>query len=179
MLRLRLILVAVSLTLAGCGDFVSETASVEDAPGDAEKAETLNAVLLTEDVVLDPEAAAIRSAQANLLMLTEYVNFLEQVKVETGEYPQTRSMRSAFNAMKDLAEPHGVTLPETPQTAEEDTRGRFAYRSDGTDYKLVAERTGDCFAVRDIDPARVDPKRASGPVDCYGYGFWTDGAVSW
>lgn len=51
------------------------------------------------------------------------------------------------------------------------------YRTDGTDYKLVAEDPHDCFAVSEGWAAMIDPTR---PVDggCT-YGFWTPGAADW
>ncbi|MEE9380268.1 MAG: hypothetical protein V3V03_02580 [Hyphomonadaceae bacterium] len=174
-------IMAAMLMLAGCG-IVTDDAPIEGGSIDTgeQLLDTASADTAPADPLsLTPQEFAARSAQANLLMLSDYVSFLESVKAETGTYPETRSMRSAYNAMKDLAEAASITLPETPETSEEETRARFAYRSDGTDYKLIAERSGDCFVVREIEPQRVDPKRASGPVDCYGYGFWTDGAETW
>ena len=57
--------------------------------------------------------------------------------------------------------------------------GRIVYRSDGTDYKVIAQRTGDCSVVRATDPDLIDPKRDYGPGDCIAYGYWTSGAESW
>ncbi len=171
---------SVCLLVSSCGLEAVEPDTGASLSEDIPQIETLQIADQPVLETLTPEETARRAAQSNLLMLNQYVTFLEQVKLDTGHYPETRkSMRSAFNAMKEQAQARDVTLPEKPVMMGEDSKARFAYRSDGTDYKLVAERTGDCFAVREIEPVRIDPKRASGPVDCYGYGFWTEGAVTW
>ena len=51
------------------------------------------------------------------------------------------------------------------------------YRSDGTDYKLVAPGSADCFAVSEGWPELIDPSRSKDGACAYGY--WTSGAANW
>lgn len=51
------------------------------------------------------------------------------------------------------------------------------YRSDGTDYKLVAESDDACFAVKEGWPGLIDPARTSDKGCAYGY--WSAGAARW
>lgn len=49
--------------------------------------------------------------------------------------------------------------------------GAYLYRSNGTDYKLIAHSgkyTEVCTTVKMSYPERIDPAR-----DCWGYGYWS------
>lgn len=133
---------------------------------------------------LSAEQQAATNAKINLTALKAYRDYAEQFKSDTGSYPPTkRSFRSAIGAFEDAAEAQlndgtRVTL-DLPEGAEMTKPGAIVYRSDGTDYKLIAQRTGDCSVVKTTRPKLIDPKRNYGPGDCVAYGYWTRGAEAW
>ena len=64
-------------------------------------------------------------------------------------------------------------LPKDPRN--NDVCGeQYIYKSDGADYKLLAYNPTDCSWVVTRYPNLADPVR-----DCWAYGYWTTGAVSW
>jgi len=166
--------VTALVLLAACG--AQTTAEIEPAELAALGAETIEAT--AEPAMLTPAEQAAENADANLAALTAYRARIEQVYTSTGAYPMTkRSFRSALNALnEDAGDDVELGLPEGIALKRD---GRIVYRSDGADYKLIAQRTGDCGVVRATSPGMIDPKRDYGPGDCIAYGYWTEGAADW
>ena len=99
----------------------------------------------------------------NYATLQSIKSQLEQRKQDTGSYPKA----AAF------VEPDTILQGKFPPATLGGASGRFLYISpEGTDYKLIAIGTGDCFFAKTARPELVDPARSYGLVDCYGYGFW-------
>jgi len=64
-------------------------------------------------------------------------------------------------------------LPRDPR--DHDICGeQYIYRSDGSDYKLLAHSPVDCEWVASRYSNLADPAR-----DCWAYGYWTPGAINW
>ncbi|TVM17297.1 hypothetical protein DPQ33_08915 [Oceanidesulfovibrio indonesiensis] len=63
-------------------------------------------------------------------------------------------------------------LPRDPRGNDNPTE-QYLYKSDGIDYKLLAHRAEDSFAVRQVLPSLADPRRE------LAYGIWTSGAAHW
>lgn len=175
--------------LSACGGGSEPNSETEANNQQSQAAQLIAATTETEAITVQPEQLSIEqqalsNAELNLIALTAYRNHAERVRAETGSYPVTkRSFRSAVGAFEDYAEAQsesennidlGLPTGETLSSA-----GRIVYRSDGTDYKLIAQRTGDCSVIRKNDPDLVDPKRDYGPGDCVAYGYWTQGAENW
>jgi hypothetical protein len=55
-----------------------------------------------------------------------------------------------------------------------DNTQQYIYNSNGADYKLISNYPEDCDSVKRMNPALIDPTR-----NCWVYGFWTKGAISW
>ncbi len=177
---------ATLLALAACGE--SEPASnLNDAAEVIPATNIIDEADAAEIGALEstsPRSQAETNADINLTALSAYRDHAEQFKTETGSYPLTkRSFRSALGAFQDAAEAVADEGEEVnlglPDGAEMKQPGRIVYRSDGTDYKLIAQRTGDCSIVKERDPSLIDPKRDYGPGDCIAYGYWTSGAETW
>ena len=66
-------------------------------------------------------------------------------------------------------------ISQLPQDPRNNTvcAEQYKYRSDGTDYKLIA-RPEQCSVVKSKYPNLIDPMR-----DCWAFGFWTSGAEGW
>lgn len=183
-----LLLMGGMVGLAACGggneSLSEESAAPEPMIEEASIAETPPVEIEAAPVEISAEQQAIANAQINLAALSAYRDHAEQFKQKTGSYPLTkRNFRSALGAFQDaenaLAEDGEAEVLELPEGAAMDKPGRIVYRSDGSDYKVIAQRTGDCSIVRGSNPELIDPKRDYGPGDCIAYGYWTDGAESW
>ena len=182
------ILIVVGLfVLAACGEAGQTPSDTESPKGGIAPTELAK---VPEPVVTEPpaptsaERQAAANAKRNVKALAAYRKFAEQFKTENGQYPPTkRNFRSAVGAFEDAAE--SITDDGTkvelglPEGATIRQPGRIVYRSDGTDFKLIAQRTGDCSVVRQTNPKLIDPKRDFGPGDCTAYGYWTSGAKTW
>ena len=172
--------------LAACGGGET-TSSADPEAGDGAAANLIEAPAPPEiepSLPTSPEQQAAANAVVNLEALAAYRDHAEQFKIDHGSYPATkRSFRSALGAFEDAAEAVAEDGAEVNLNLPEGTMmrqpGRIVYRSDGTDYKVIAQRTGDCSVVRATDPDLIDPKRDYGPGDCIAYGYWTSGAESW
>ena len=186
MMVIRTTFISVAfLGAAACGGGTNETAS---APETLAASIVENAPEITAEpeqpAPLSAEAQAIANAEINMTALAAYRDHVEQLKSDTGTYPVTKkSFRSALGVFEDVAKESANDGEELnldlPEGAEMTKPGRIVYRSDGEDYKLIAQRTGDCSVVRDQQPELIDPKRTYGPGDCIAYGYWTGGAENW
>ena len=183
------VLSAAACLVAACGENVStETETETEIPVTA-LADSMEDVA-DEEAAPDPaaplsaEQQAATNARINMAALKAYRDYAEQFKADTGAYPLTkRSFRSAIGAFEDAAEAElndgsRINL-DLPIGAKLTQPGAIVYRSNGTDYKLIAQRTGDCSVVKKTRPKLIDPKREYGPGDCVAYGYWTNGAETW
>ncbi|MBF0481012.1 MAG: hypothetical protein HQK81_03600 [Desulfovibrionaceae bacterium] len=106
---------------------------------------------------------------------------LEKYHEDHGGYPVSRGFDGLFTlwgeARSDwivgLAPKYISQLPRDPRN-NFDPANQYLYKSDGTDYKLIAHHPGDCDNAKIDNPALVDPVR-----DCFAYGIWTSGAEKW
>lgn len=186
-MKKKIWMVGAMLFVAACGggsDLDPEAAIVAEKVAPTELAEVSPPAIPEGPEPTSAEQQAAANAKINLVALEAYRVYAEQFKAENGSYPPTkRSFRSALGAFQDAAEAIAEDGTEVvlglPEGAEMDQPGRIVYRSDGTDFKLIAQRTGDCSVVRDSNPDLIDPKRDYGPGDCIGYGYWTSGAETW
>jgi len=182
MMKYTALLASAMMLLSACGsganEQADETTIAPDKFAGAEILETPAPKPATELVETSAEMQAQTNAEINLVALSAYKDFAEAFKMRNGSYPLTkRSFRSAVGAFEDAEKefavdgaPVNLNLPEGAKIAQP---GRIVYRSDGTDYKLIAQRTGDCSIVRSLQPELVDPKRSYGPGDCIADGYWT------
>lgn len=67
-------------------------------------------------------------------------------------------------------------IPNLPRDPLNHTNcdGQYIYRSNGTNYKLIAHNPENASAVIAKYPQLTDPSRSS-----YAYGYWTVGATNW
>ena len=92
-----------------------------------------------------------------------------------GSYPATPSggwlgMSREANYIPGLVPEFIGALPQNPTSV---TNAAYAYRSNGTDYKLISHIDNLCGEVRKARPEMVDPARI-----CWAYGYWTPGYES-
>jgi hypothetical protein len=114
--------------------------------------------------------------------LADLAAALEQHYNITGNYPETENgnWASVFHTstLPKTAWIPGLVpnyIPETPvdpQSGMEPTSPQYMYKSNGSGYKLVAHKTGDCDQLSKGDPAKADPKRSGGGV-CWAWGYFT------
>ncbi|MCX5515101.1 hypothetical protein C3941_12160 [Kaistia algarum] len=90
--------------------------------------------------------------ERNLVRLHRLQAAIDQIHAEGGAYPST--------------------LPPGPNAAS------LWYKSDGKDYKLLAEDADECYVVEMVAPDRVDPVRRK-DESCGAYGYWSAGAADW
>ena len=64
------------------------------------------------------------------------------------------------------------SLPRSPNNST-DCSNNYIYSSNSADYKLIWHQPEDCAGVKSKYPNLVDPAR-----DCWAYGFWSPGALS-
>lgn len=181
MARTHIVFLA-AFVVSACGG--SQSA---EAPADIEKATLVDiedAASPPDPAPLSAEQQATTNAEINLTALSAYHDYALAFKEDTGSYPATkRSFRLAVGAFEDAAEAQledGTRVKlDLPLGTEMTRAGGIVYRSNGTDFKLIAQRTGDCSVIKATKPELIDPKREYGPGDCIAYGYWTDGAETW
>jgi hypothetical protein len=76
-----------------------------------------------------------------------------------------------------LAPAYIAALPRDPRE-NDNPYNQFVYKSDGADYKLLSLVPEDCSYAIKRHPALSDPARNL-YNQCYAYGYWTPGAVTW
>lgn len=108
-----------------------------------------------------PSAPFVFGYERNIAILAGLHAAIEAAHNESGRYPD---QLPPFDPMLDLK-------------VDGDAAFMPWYRTDGSDYKLLAEDPHDCFAVSVGWPTLIDPNH---PVDggC-AYGYWTAGAAKW
>jgi type II secretory pathway pseudopilin PulG len=96
-----------------------------------------------------------------------------------GEYPRSVGFdglhtawgRASPDWIRGLVPRYLPRLPRDPRYSS-DPHFQYLYRSDGTDYKLIAH--GNCEPFNVSHPRMIDPNRS-----CFAVGFWTAGAQGW
>lgn len=85
--------------------------------------------------------------------------------------------KGSYPISKVMAGTSGTLGAKFPDASAGKFGGSYLYWSEtGTDYKVIAIGTGDCFMARELRGDLVDPVRSWGPMDCHAYGYWSDGA---
>ena len=97
--------------------------------------------------------------------------------IQNGSYPDTASAWRSTNTNPTDYVPgvvpsvvSGLPISSIGTTG---LTGAYIYRSNGTDYKLIAHTghyTTVCGSVKSRYPELIDPIR-----DCWGYGYWSPG----
>lgn len=175
-------LLFAALVVSACGGSPSDDAAVEIETATLVNIE--NTSPPPEPAPLSAEQQAATNAKINLDALNAYHAYALAFKEDTGSFPATkRNFRLAIGAFEDAAEAQledGTRVQlDLPLGTEMTRAGGIVYRSDGTDFKLIAQRTGDCSVIKATNPELIDPKRQYGPGDCIAYGYWTNGAETW
>lgn len=106
---------------------------------------------------------------------------LQKYHQKVGSYPvssQWSGMRSLWgpsteNWVPGLAPGYIPSLPRDPRR-NDNPEEQYIYRSDGTNYKLLAHKPGNCTIARALNPEFIDPVRG-----CDAMGIWTPGAQDW
>ncbi|MFD2642468.1 sulfatase-like hydrolase/transferase [Pseudomonas japonica] len=114
--------------------------------------------------------------------LTELKGALEAYYKVNGKYPLSQGfdgLHSTFG--KDTADyVAGLVpdfIPRLPLDPAQSTEPmpQYIYLSNGNDYKLIAHgHTRSCTYAKRLSPELVDPAR-----DCWGFGYWSEGARTW
>lgn len=100
---------------------------------------------------------------------------LAKYHVDHGKYPVSGGSFSTSNKWIPELVPHYLpSVPRDPRFLKMVQNKQYLYLSNGTDYKLIAHAPEDFGLVSKMNPALVDPRRAS-----YAYGIWTPGAKEW
>jgi hypothetical protein len=107
--------------------------------------------------------------EGNIAYLKAVDAAIRQYHQRSGRYPESDSFAAIAGLAKGLP---NLILPSAPQGGNAD---RLYYKSNGRDFKLMFNRSGDCFVARLKNPELIDSSRASGPVDCQDYGTWSPG----
>ena len=112
--------------------------------------------------------------------------------VDNGAYPNTsgnwQGINKEANYIPELTPTYLPSLPQSkmpdrpassqdaPQTVTA-YKAVYMYKSNGTDYKLIAHVDGLCSSVKAQRPNMIDATRTYS-AGCWAYGYWTPGAVS-
>jgi hypothetical protein len=112
---------------------------------------------------------------------------LERYRAEHGAYPASANNGREWNGIGWKGDPQNWIpdlvpkyLPRIPSDPRNTTipYAQYIYRSDGTNYKLIALSPEDCNAVITHRPKYSDPARNSGD-QCSAYGVWSKDAAAW
>ena len=130
-----------------------------------------------------------RARVATSLSDLKHINTaIQMYHADHGSYPTTsgawRGLQRDANYIPELVPKYMSALPQssaptpppgTPGTVPNSTGypAAYGYRSDGTDYKLMAHGDGLCPDVKKQQPALVSPFR-----DCWAYGYWSPGGAA-
>jgi SAM-dependent methyltransferase len=106
---------------------------------------------------------------------------LESFHQAEGRYPCTEGWdgihsnwgRSAADWIPGLVPRFLPELPRDPRPGSDPSQ-QYLYRSDGTDFKLIAHAPDDFVSVTTEHPDFADPTRPGGA-----YGLWSAGAAAW
>ncbi|MBM3111549.1 sulfatase-like hydrolase/transferase [Pseudomonas arcuscaelestis] len=114
--------------------------------------------------------------------LLQIKNALEEYHKVNGKYPVSKGFdglnsqwgKDSEEWISGLAPKYIPALPRDPALSTK-SMPQYMYRSDGSDYKLLAHgNTLTCKLVARLSPELLDPLR-----NCWGFGYWTDGARAW
>lgn len=113
--------------------------------------------------------------------LTWIRDALESLQKAEGRYPRNEGWdgihsnwgKSTADWIPGLVPRFLPELPRDPRLGSDPGR-QYLYRSDGTNFKLIAHQPDDYVSVTTQHPDLADPTRPG-----WAYGFWSAGAVTW
>jgi hypothetical protein len=194
---------ALDLCKADCDKRLSEATQAREeallaltAEKDAELAKLRDELAAAHDKLNQSEAKARKSRGelegiVNRLVPADYrtrVKDLQALQKALGKYqqkfgeyplsPQWGGLYSLWGPSSEdwvpgLAPGYIPVLPRDPRQSS-NPEEQYIYRSDGTEYKLLAHKPGDCQTAKVLNPELIDPVR-----DCDALGIWTPGARDW
>jgi hypothetical protein len=115
----------------------------------------------------------LAASDVNIAMLRELKDGLERHRAENRTFP----VASEWRAFAAVAAPFPGLMSQLARLPGQ--TDKLLYRGSASDYKVILHYSGDCFIVGVRAPNLIDPIRAAGKVDCFAFGFWTDGAKNW
>ena len=137
------------------------------------------ALQATGKVTLTNEASLFAQRKADLARIKAALEAYHQAH---GAYPISLEFRGLQSAdgkdpavgVAGLAPAFIDNLPVDPGRSDE-SHSEYLYASNGSDYKVLAHGpTQSCVYAKEQNPELLDPVR-----DCWGFGYWTDGARNW
>jgi len=112
--------------------------------------------------------------------LTQYFQDHKSYPLSAGEGSQWNGIgwKGDPNAWIPMLVPNYLlSLPQDPRH-NDNSYNQYVYRSNGTDYKLLALVPEDCQYTTKNNAEFSDPVR-NAYHQCYAYGYWTNGAKGW
>ena len=85
----------------------------------------------------------------------------------------TKWGESSEEWIKGLAPKYIDKLPRDPRKSNNPSQ-QYLYKSDGKNYKLIANNPPDCERIKNEFPDSIDPQR-----DCWAYGYWSKKGIAW
>lgn len=168
-MKSKLVAIALLAAAAACDQSLpprhAETAEIAESVGQPATEVTEEPVELTPHQVRVTDLTTIKGA-------------LEAYHTDNGNYPSTNDNwasvghRKANNWFPELVPTYLETVPQDPSRSWNPEEPQYLYKSDGTGFKLIAHKSGDCSEVTAESAVQKDPKR-SNPKTCWAYGFWT------
>lgn len=166
--KIAAIALAGAMLAAGCSDSNSPSAPSAPTVSTTTSHSTSSSAPLEKADLSEPVVARLKA-------LGDVRDALEEYRAEKGEYPKTDNWlgktRGQDAWVPGLAPDFISALPGDP---EPDTKAELIYRSNGADYKLIANQAGGCEEVRSAHPEMVDAVRDT-DGKCFSYGYWTEG----
>ncbi len=81
--------------------------------------------------------------------------------------------------IKGIAPNYIAKLPSDPKKNTNNcSEPLYIYRSNGTDYKIIAHRPDNCVDIGSKYPHLIDPNRGTAVANC-SFGYWTPGATGY
>lgn len=142
------------------------------------------AILATVTIVAYTNARKSARVAKNIADLALVDKAIDIYYARNGSYPNTDgawiwSRDNATGWVPGLAPKYIGVLPtiKDPATVANSTLHSYAYRSNGTEYKVMVHADDLCEDVRKARSDMIAPSRAGPP--CWAYGFWSPGAANW
>ncbi len=146
------------------------------------------AILAAVTIVSYNGIQARAKVSASISELKSIHSAIQLYHAENGAYPSTSGSWRGLNQEADyipfVVPKYISNLPQltgpvpavgAPYTSTGYYPPAYAYRSNGTDYKLMAHNNGLCGEVKAVQPSLVN----AASRDCWAYGYWTPGASTW
>lgn len=165
-LLFQLAAVAAAASLIGCDNSILRIPA-ESAPSEP-AAETAI-----------PEPATPSLFEQRVSDLSSIRGALEAYKADHGKYPTTEDrwisvvQLESYDWLPDLVPTYLPSAPRDPESVWDFEAPQYVYISNGTGYKLIARKSGDCEQARNSDAITLDPSRSTKDA-CWAYGYWTE-----